>query len=62
VFKDMPIRLKIFGKTGKRIDKFSVKEDELEVLFDKEIRFKVENREEKLFGGRKITEITLEEV
>jgi hypothetical protein len=62
VFRDMPVRLKIFSKTGKRIDFYSIKEDELEVLFDKGVRFKVMNREEKLLNNLKITEITLEEI
>jgi SPP1 gp7 family putative phage head morphogenesis protein len=62
VFGTMPVRLKIFGKTGKRIDYFSVAEGELEILFDKGVRFKVKNREEKLLNDFKITEITLEEI
>jgi len=62
IFETGKVRFKIFGKTGKQIDYYSVKEDEFEVLFDKGVRFKVKNREEKLFNDLKITEITLEEV
>ncbi len=60
---DGNVRMKIWSKTGKRIDYFSTKDDEFEVLFDKGTRFKVKDLEEKpLNKYEKIVEITLEEV
>jgi SPP1 gp7 family putative phage head morphogenesis protein len=62
IFVGESVRMKIFSKTGRRIEKFSTHEDEKEVIFDKGTRFKVKDREEKLLNGRKIIEITLEEI
>jgi hypothetical protein len=62
VFDGESVRMKIFGKTGKRIQIFSTSPEEKEVLFDKGTRFKVKDREQKLLNGVRITEITLEEV
>jgi hypothetical protein len=62
VFDGEPVRMKIFGKTGKRIQLFSTLPEEKEVLFDKGTRFKVKDREQKLLNGVRIIEITLEEI
>lgn len=52
----------IFGKTGKRIEMFSTKPDEKEILFDKGTLFKVKDIFQVTIKGQPITKIILEEM
>jgi hypothetical protein len=62
VFVGEPIRMIIFSKTGKRIELFSTKPDEKEVLFDKGTSFKVKDILRIVVNGQEITKITLQEI
>ena len=62
VFVGEPIRMIIFSKTGKRIEMFSTKPDEKEVLFDKGTSFKVKDISKTVIKGQTITIITLQEI